>query len=60
MAMVNLQEALKDTGAAGLMAAGVMGDWREPDVLRLAPAPLYNSFSDVFATVVALEKAVRG
>ena len=43
-----------------LTAAGVIGDWREPDVLRLAPAPLYNSFSDVFAAVTALEKAVRG
>jgi kynureninase len=43
-----------------LTAAGVIGDWREPDVLRLAPAPLYNSFSDVFAAVTALHKAVRG
>ncbi|HEU4856854.1 MAG TPA: kynureninase [Rhodanobacteraceae bacterium] len=29
-----------------LVAHGVLGDWREPDVLRIAPAPMYNTFSD--------------
>jgi kynureninase len=43
-----------------LTAAGVVADWREPDVLRVAPVPLYNSFSDVFAAVDALSRAVRG
>jgi len=42
-----------------LTAAGVAADWREPDVLRLAPVPLYNSYSDVFAAVDALSRAVR-
>ena len=42
-----------------LTAEGVIGDWREPDILRLAPVPLYNSFGDIFAAVSALSQALR-
>ncbi len=31
-----------------LTSKGIIGDWREPEVLRFAPVPLYNSFEDVW------------
>ncbi len=42
-----------------LRADGVIVDWREPDILRLAPVPLYNSFSDVFESIRSLAAAVH-
>lgn len=31
-----------------LLKNGILTDWREPDVIRIAPVPLYNSYKDVF------------
>lgn len=42
-----------------LGAHGAICDWREPDIIRAAPAPLYNSYADVFHFVVRLETALR-
>jgi kynureninase len=34
-------------------------DWREPNVVRIAPAPLYNSFSDVFTLGISLRNILN-
>jgi kynureninase len=41
-----------------LAKSGVIGDWREPDVIRLSPVPLYNSFKDVYKAVKHLDEAL--
>lgn len=42
-----------------LMANGVIADWREPDVVRVAPVPLYNSFEDVWKFARLLEAYLK-
>ena len=39
---------------------GVVADWREPDVIRVAPAPLYNSFEDVYRFFEVLKDELEG
>ena len=41
-----------------IMKDGVMADWREPDVIRVAPVPLYNTFVEVFRFSEIFKKAL--
>jgi kynureninase len=42
-----------------LSAEGVVADWREPDVIRVAPVPLYNTFEEVYRFGVCLQGALE-
>lgn len=42
-----------------ISADGVIADWREPDVIRVAPVPLYNSYQDVWRFVDILRRRLQ-
>lgn len=42
-----------------LIARGIVCDWREPDILRVAPTALYNTFEDVDRFVAAFRKEIN-
>lgn len=41
-----------------ITSKGVVADWREPNVIRVAPVPLYNTFEDVYRFVELLKEAI--
>jgi kynureninase len=43
-----------------IIRAGITADWREPDVIRLAPTPLYNTFEEVFRFGEIFREAIGG
>ncbi|WP_259070198.1 kynureninase [Mucilaginibacter sp. X4EP1] len=42
-----------------LTSKGVIGDWREPNVIRLSPVPLYNKFKQVFSAAAILADSLQ-
>ena len=42
-----------------LTKQGVVSDWREPNVIRIAPVPLYNNFEDVYRFGLILQNALK-
>ena len=42
-----------------LSEGGVVADWREPNVIRIAPAPLYNSYEDCYWFGQLLQEAIQ-
>jgi kynureninase len=61
------QLSLRIRGGAGrgrqvfeaLMKRGVIVDWRAPDIIRVAPVPLYNGFEDAFTFATTLAQVLR-
>jgi len=51
LAVKNADKSLFDA----ITAKGVIADWREPDVIRIAPVPLYNNFEDCWRFVDVLK-----
>lgn len=46
-----------------MTASGIIADWREPNVIRCAPVPLYNSFEDIYRfgeTLLKILKDLQG
>jgi len=41
-----------------LVEQGILCDWREPDILRVAPVPLYNTYRDVHRFVDRFDAAL--
>lgn len=57
VSMIMLQNGKKVFDA--LNSSGVLADWREPDVIRVAPVPMYNTFKDVFRFGEIIEEVLN-
>ena len=58
-AQLSLRIPRKGKAVCGHLAAqGLIGDWREPDIFRVAPVPLYNTYHDVYRFVRQFKDAL--
>lgn len=55
---LKLNEGTLEAVMKGLEERGAVVDERRPDVIRVAPAPLYNNYTDIFEFVRALESVI--
>ena len=53
------EKLVQETYFDAIEEKGVTGDWRYPNVIRVAPVPQYNSFEDIFEFVKILSTAVQ-
>ncbi len=42
-----------------LLPFGIFADWREPNVIRVAPVPLYNSFEEIYTFAELLQQILK-
>ncbi len=42
-----------------LLPNGIFADWREPNVIRVAPVPLYNTFEEIYTFSVTVQKILK-
>ncbi len=42
-----------------LLPNGIFADWREPNVIRVAPVPLYNTFEEIFTFATILQQILK-
>lgn len=57
MILPSAAEGLMDKVFEALLARGVVGDERRPNVIRLTPTALYNRFEDCRSAAIALDEA---
>ncbi len=43
-----------------LQSKQIVPDWREPDVIRMSPVPMYNSFEDIYKVGEAIREYLKG